>query len=116
MVRHPRTGEPLWFNHVHLFHPSNLDGEMRDALHRQLGAAALPRNVHFGDGAPIPDSDVVAVRRSYDAHALAFAWRAGDVLLLDNFLVVHGRHSFSGDRRILVSMSELVVLEGVADG
>jgi hypothetical protein len=116
LVRHPQTGEALWFNHVHLFHPSNLDGEMRAALERQLGEHALPRNACFGDGARIPDADVLAIRATYDAHSLAFAWRPADMLLLDNFLVVHGRRPFAGDRRVLVSMSELVVLEGVADG
>jgi alpha-ketoglutarate-dependent taurine dioxygenase len=28
----------------------------------------------------------------------------GDVLLCDNFLVMHGRQPFSGDRKIVVAM------------
>jgi alpha-ketoglutarate-dependent taurine dioxygenase len=32
-------------------------------------------------------------------------WRAGDLLLIDNVLVGHGRRSFTGQRRVLVAMS-----------
>jgi hypothetical protein len=32
-------------------------------------------------------------------------WQIGDVLLIDNVAVAHGRRPFTGDRRILVAMS-----------
>ena len=31
-------------------------------------------------------------------------WQTGDVALLDNFLVMHGRRTFSGERRVLASL------------
>ena len=31
-------------------------------------------------------------------------WRVGDVVLIDNFLVMHGRRPFRGQRRILASL------------
>jgi len=33
-------------------------------------------------------------------------WRTGDVLLVDNVLLAHGRRPFTGDRRVLVAMSD----------
>jgi alpha-ketoglutarate-dependent taurine dioxygenase len=36
---------------------------------------------------------------------VANAWEKGDVLLLDNMLMSHGRSSFTGERKILVSMN-----------
>jgi hypothetical protein len=36
-----------------------------------------------------------------------FEWRAGDIMLLDNFLASHGREPFVGPRQILVVMAEL---------
>jgi hypothetical protein len=33
-------------------------------------------------------------------------WVAGDVLLIDNVLVAHGRRPFEGSRRVLVAMSD----------
>jgi alpha-ketoglutarate-dependent taurine dioxygenase len=35
-----------------------------------------------------------------------FEWRAGDVLLLDNMLVAHGRRPYSGPRKILTALAE----------
>ncbi|MEV5548310.1 TauD/TfdA family dioxygenase [Streptomyces sp. NPDC052309] len=32
-------------------------------------------------------------------------WAAGDLLLIDNVLVAHGRRPFTGRRRVLVAMS-----------
>jgi alpha-ketoglutarate-dependent taurine dioxygenase len=31
-------------------------------------------------------------------------WQAGDVALVDNFLVMHGRRPFSGERAVLASL------------
>jgi alpha-ketoglutarate-dependent taurine dioxygenase len=40
-----------------------------------------------------------------------FPWRQDDILMLDNFLVSHGREPFVGPRRILVAMAELYTSE-----
>ena len=47
------------------------------------------------------------LRRLVRHAAIRFPWRKGDILLVDNFLVSHGRDPFKGPRRILVSMAEL---------
>ena len=35
---------------------------------------------------------------------MAFAWRAGDVLLLDNDKAMHSRQTFTPPRRVLASL------------
>lgn len=104
--RHPETGEEVWFNQAHLFHVSSLGAEARATLENSLGVDNLPRNVYFGDGGPIPDSDLDAVRAAFAAEKVAFRWQDGDVLILENMLVAHGRHPFAGPRRLVVGMSE----------
>ncbi|WP_447980432.1 TauD/TfdA family dioxygenase [Candidatus Nitrospira bockiana] len=103
---HPRTGERVWFNQAHLFHVSNLDPQVREALLAAVGEEDLPRNVYYGDGAPLESSVLDEIRSVYDDLAVRFPWQEGDLLMVDNMLVAHGRMPFRGPRRILVAMAE----------
>ncbi|MDG4819576.1 MULTISPECIES: TauD/TfdA family dioxygenase [unclassified Micromonospora] len=113
VATHPRTGETFWFNHAHLFHSSNLPAEVSAALLREYGPEGLPRNAYHGDGSPIDDEVVAGIRDLYREHAVSVPWQRGDVLVVDNFLATHGREPFSGDRQILVAMSDLYVNRSV---
>jgi alpha-ketoglutarate-dependent taurine dioxygenase len=107
LATHPQTGDVLWFNHAHLFHMSNLEPAVRQALLSEFQPDELPRNAFYGDGTAIEDGVLDQIRQTYSQAAVRFPWRKGDVLLVDNFLVSHGRDPFKGPRRILVSMAEL---------
>ena len=65
----------------------------------------LPYNTYYGDGTPIEDSVVAEIREAYRQERLEFPWRAGDILMLDNMLVAHGRNPYSPPRRVLVAMA-----------
>jgi alpha-ketoglutarate-dependent taurine dioxygenase len=104
---HPRTGDTVWFNHAHMFHSSNLEPDVRASLRAEFGEEELPRNAFYGDGSPIEDSVLDEIRRVYREATVAFDWKHGDVLLLDNFLASHGREPFRGPRQIVVAMAEL---------
>lgn len=107
LATHPVTGDTVWFNHAHMFHQSNLKPEVRRALLEEFAPDELPRNAFYGDGEPIPDEVLDTIRGIYSSAARAFTWQRGDVLVVDNFLMSHGRESFVGPRRILVAMAEL---------
>lgn len=106
IVTHPKTGEEVWFNQAPQFHPSDYPEEIyKSVLSVYKHEDELPQNVRFGDDSPI-DVDVLhKVRATMKNRATAFPWQEGDLLMLDNVLVSHGRMPFSGPRKILVAMS-----------
>jgi len=108
VANHPKTGERVFFNQLQAHHVSCLDPAIKDALLNQFGEEGLPRNVYYGDGERIPDSVVDELRRIYEEQAMSFKWEQGDILMVDNMLVAHGRRSFIGPRKIVVAMGEMV--------
>lgn len=107
VATHPQTGDTVWFNHAHMFHVSNLSAAVREALLSEFKEDELPRNAFYGDGSAIESSVLDEIRETYNATAIAFPWQKGDVLMVDNFLVSHGREPFTGPRKILVALAEL---------
>jgi alpha-ketoglutarate-dependent taurine dioxygenase len=104
--RHPWTGQDVWFNHAAVFHVSTLAPDVRDGLREIFDAADLPANSYFGDGGVISDDVMQHVRDCYRAAAVRFDYQRGDLLVIDNMLVAHGREPFTGPRRIAVAMAE----------
>lgn len=102
---HPVTGEKLWFNQAHLFHVSAIEPSVRASLLAAVGEENLPRHVYFGDGSAIADDMLDTVREVYRETAISFPWQPGDILMLDNRLVAHGRNPFTGDRKVIVAMA-----------
>jgi alpha-ketoglutarate-dependent taurine dioxygenase len=103
---HPRTGDVVWFNQAHLFHISSLPPALREALLAAVAEEHLPRNVYYGDGTPIEDGVLDEIRGIYRESMMSFAWCEGDILMLDNMLIAHGRAPFAAPRRVLVAMAE----------
>ncbi len=113
VVKHPRTGEQVWFNHATFFHVTTLSPELRDGVKATFAEADLPTNTYFGDGTAIPDDVVEQLREIYTSEMVAFPWQQGDVLMLDNMLAVHGRRPYSPPRKIVVGMAEATTWDGI---
>lgn len=101
----PHGGQQVWFNQANLFHVSSLDEDVREALLELYDEDELPRNAYLGDGRPIEADDIGAINAAYDQAALALPWMPGDIMIVNNMLMAHGRQPYTGDRRILVAMS-----------
>lgn len=105
---HPRTGERLFFNQVQLHHVSCLDADTREALRQLFDDEDMPRNVYFGDGSSIPDQVIDTIGKLYEELCVEFPWQQGDLIAVDNMLVAHARRPFSGERKLLVAMGQMV--------
>ncbi|MEU9102723.1 TauD/TfdA family dioxygenase [Streptomyces sp. NPDC048361] len=117
-IRHPDTGEQVFFNQLFLHHTACLEPADREVMQSLFGddEAAYPRSATFGDGSPIDDATVARLRSVYDALTQRFTWEQGDVVVIDNMLVSHGRDPFEGDRKIIVAMGDMVSRADLAAG
>jgi len=107
VARHPRTEGRVWFNHVTALHVSTLPPRLRGMLQKLVrDDADLPSNTYYGDGAPIEPEVLDEIRHAYEIEAVPVAWRSGDVLMIDNLLVAHGRLPFDGPRDVVVVLAE----------
>lgn len=105
IVRHPRSGEELWFNHGTFFNALTLPETLRAALIAEFAPEDLPQNTFYGDGGAIPDDVVRHLQDAYREVMVEFTWQKGDVVLLDNMLALHARNAFTGPRKILTAMA-----------
>ncbi|MGA9771372.1 MAG: TauD/TfdA family dioxygenase [Blastocatellia bacterium] len=103
---HPKTGEPVWFNHAAFFHLAAREQEVQEALSSMFSEGDLPFMTAYGDGSPIEQSVAESIQQAYRNEKVIFGWQQGDILLLDNMSVAHGRQPFVGERQVIVAMAE----------
>ena len=113
VATHPQTGDSVWFNQAHLFHISSLSPEVNKLLLAEFKDEELPRNAYYGDGSTIEISVLDKIREVYKQEAVLFSWQSGDILMLDNMLVAHGRKPFVGLRKVVVGMSETFINQNI---
>ena len=106
IVTHPASGADLWFNHATFFHISTMEAATQESLLALFDESELPNNTYYGDGSPIEAETMEALRQAYREETVAFAWQQGDILMLDNMAVAHGREAFTGPRKILTGLAE----------
>jgi hypothetical protein len=104
---HPVTGERLWFNQVDQFYPSVYGKEIFEALMLMYDndLEALPMHATFGDGTPIGAASINQILQTLEEAEVRTPWEKGNLLIVDNMLALHGRMPFTGDRKVLVSMT-----------
>ena len=60
--------------------------------------------ITFGDGSPLNPSDVETASSLADELTFDVPWQAGDLALVDNYVAMHGRRSFTGTRKVMASL------------
>ncbi|MBT0770097.1 TauD/TfdA family dioxygenase [Kineosporia sp. J2-2] len=105
-IKHPVNQNEVWFNQSDQWHAAALGDETAAALAKIMPEDELPQSVRFADGSPIPGEYAIQVRDRGLEAAVDVDWNTGDLMLIDNISVGHGRRSFTGPRRVLVAMSD----------
>ncbi len=62
------------------------------------------KSICFGDGSPIAAESMATAIGLADDLSYDLQWQDGDVALVDNFMVMHGRRPFKGTRKVLASL------------
>jgi alpha-ketoglutarate-dependent taurine dioxygenase len=105
-TRHPVTGTEVWFNQADQWHHAGLGDDTAKALLEIMTEEDLPQSVTFADGSPIPTEYIRLIQENGLNNAVDVDWAPGDLLVVDNVAAGHGRRPYTGDRRILVAMSD----------
>jgi alpha-ketoglutarate-dependent taurine dioxygenase len=101
----------VWWNQAPHWHPACLDQDTRASLLTLFAPDELPRNCFYGDGSPIEDEVMDAICAAYQKAEVCFPWNTGDILLLDNLMIAHARNPYQGERKIYVSMGNMMTLQ-----
>ncbi len=109
-IRHPVTGAECWFNQAGFLNEWGLDPVDREVFVEAFGSDGLPFNTSVGDGSPISETEVHVLEDAYAKVAAEVQWQRGDVLLLDNIVIAHGRRKYVGEQRMAVAFGEPVRL------
>jgi alpha-ketoglutarate-dependent taurine dioxygenase len=110
VVHHPVTGEACWFNQAAFFSQWSVDKVERDVMLASFGVEGLPLNTTYGGGEQLMEEEFNTILEAYDQVMLRVPWQVGDLLLLDNVLMAHGREPYQGEREIAVAMGDPVAL------
>ena len=103
---HSVTGELYWGNQAINWHPAALPAGTASVLARTFPEPiSYPKMAFFGDGSAIADADVHVIMRALADAETVFEWKVGDVILVDNQAIAHGRRPFKGKRQILVALT-----------
>jgi len=89
-----RSLRHVFFNSIVLLHPAS----------HKISAGATLWQPTYGDYSLISDSDVLSALDIMQKEKVEFAYKRGDVVLVDNILALHARNTFTPPRRILTAI------------
>ncbi|EFJ24599.1 hypothetical protein SELMODRAFT_414524 [Selaginella moellendorffii] len=86
-------GRKVWFNSI---------GSTYELM---LISPPGEHGISFGDGTPLNEKFLAACKRIMEEEKVAFKWRKGDVLIIDNDAVLHAREPSRPPRKILAALA-----------
>ena len=106
VVAHPETGRKVWFNQAHTFLPTRKSvGKALYAAYKLMWRFESLRQgeAHFGTGERIPVEMIDCINEEMSAREFV-KWEPGDVVILDNYRMLHGREAYRGKREVFAAM------------
>jgi alpha-ketoglutarate-dependent taurine dioxygenase len=99
-VSHPQTGQLLYRSVIHMRPQSQ-----SDELSRRIRATQKhPTGATLGNGESLLADELHQIDIACAARTVHWRWQAGDVMLVDNLQVWHGRNPYEGERETQVAL------------
>jgi alpha-ketoglutarate-dependent taurine dioxygenase len=108
IVSHPITGKKAWFNHATTSNLFSVPANFRSIIMDGFEKGDYPNQTYYGDGSEIEELVLNEINAAYDKFEYYNSWQLGDLLLVDNMRLAHGRNSFVGERKVIVAMIDPV--------
>jgi alpha-ketoglutarate-dependent taurine dioxygenase len=108
IVSHPITGKKVWFNHATTSNLLSVSANFRSIIIDGFEKDDYPNQTYYGDGSEIEEIVLDEINAAYDKFECYNSWQSGDLLLVDNMRLAHGRNPFVGERKVIVAMMDPV--------
>ena len=108
VIYHPVTKDVVFFSQADQWHYSNLDIKTYQSMLTIMSPEDFYHNCYYADNTSLNIDDLNHIRNIQTTESISFPWKKGDLLMVDNILTLHGRKAFTGNRRILVSLSKYI--------
>ncbi|KUE85909.1 hypothetical protein ASL20_26070 [Cupriavidus necator] len=99
-VVHPQTGRKLYRSILHML--PQVENPEQDLERRKR--QKYPTGATLGNGERLTDAERAHIDQLCDQTTYSWPWRDGDVMVLDNLQVWHGRNPYQGTRDVQVAL------------
>jgi len=106
VVPHPKSGEMCWFNQIQAHHKTFYKAHPQ-FTDMSLDSDRWPVHVTYGDGTEIETEVLEHLRQLTYGNAVAVRPLPGSLLVVDNYLAMHGRFGFAPEdkRQVAVGLA-----------
>jgi alpha-ketoglutarate-dependent taurine dioxygenase len=110
---HPITHKSVWFNQSNLsnhflyYRNMMIKSYIKNPLARTIlsGTRILPYIALYGDEERISEHETRIINDAIARHTVSTPWQVGDVMIVDNYACLHGKTAHTGERLILVGLT-----------
>jgi len=96
------NGVRVFFNQMIAAFKANFNDWIKNG--NSKAAYSLDKFLIFGDGSSIPVDPMEFLAEQVEKNSFDLQWQAGDVGLLDNYIVMHARRAYEGPRKVFASL------------
>lgn len=100
---HPKTGDSFYRSNLHTNASFERPGFI-EIVAELRAKQTRPSGMYLDTGEKLTYEEAETIVKLYESIELGWPWQNGDVMILDNLQVAHGRNTYTGPREIMVAL------------